>query len=111
MTATEEAGKRPGGRETPPETVEVRPAHRFDTAKLDRLLGEKLGANLTDIKQMGGGQSNPTFVLYTDKGEFVLRKQPPGQLLPSAHAVDREYRVLSALSKTDVPVPEMYFFC
>jgi aminoglycoside phosphotransferase (APT) family kinase protein len=111
MTATEEAGKRPGGRETPPETVEVRPAHRFDTAKLDRLLGEKLGAKLIDIKQMGGGQSNPTFVLYPDKGEFVLRKQPPGQLLPSAHAVDREYRVLSALSKTDVPVPKMYFFC
>lgn len=111
MAASEQAGQTTGRRETPPETVEVRPAHRFETDRLDKLLGEKLGARLTGIKQMGGGQSNPTFVLYTDKGEFVLRKQPPGELLPSAHAVDREYRVLSALSNTDVPVPQTYFFC
>jgi aminoglycoside phosphotransferase (APT) family kinase protein len=111
MAASEQTGPKPGGRETPPETVEVRAAHRFETGKLAALLGDKLGAKLADIKQMGGGQSNPTFILYTDKGEFVLRKQPPGQLLPSAHAVDREYRVLSALSQTDVPVPKTYFFC
>ncbi len=100
-----------GRRVPPPETVEVRPAHRFETARLERLLADKMGARLIDIKQMGGGQSNPTFVLITDKGEYVLRKQPPGKLLPSAHAVDREYRVLSALSQTDVPVPQTYLFC
>jgi aminoglycoside phosphotransferase (APT) family kinase protein len=111
MAATDQAAKPPVRREIPPETVDVRPAHRFETDKLEKLFSEKLGARLADIKQMGGGQSNPTFVLYTDKGEFVLRKQPPGQLLPSAHAVDREYRVLSALSQTDVPVPKTYFFC
>jgi aminoglycoside phosphotransferase (APT) family kinase protein len=60
---------------------------------------------------MRGGQSNPTFLLATDRGEFVLRKQPPGKLLPSAHAVDREFRILSALSETDVPVPRPIFYC
>ncbi len=100
-----------GAPEELPETVEVREAHRFDTRPLEALIAEKLGAYMTDIRQMRGGQSNPTFVLATDKGEFVMRKQPPGQLLPSAHAVDREYRVLSALTKTNVPVPKTYLFC
>jgi aminoglycoside phosphotransferase (APT) family kinase protein len=94
-----------------PETVEVRPAHRFDTALLDTVLRSKIGAHLLDLRQMRGGQSNPTFLLITDKGEFVLRKQPPGKLLPSAHAVDREFRILSALSQTGVPVPKPIFFC
>ena len=92
------------------ETVEVREAHRFDTAALEKLLLDKLGARMDGIRQMRGGQSNPTFILATDQGEFVMRKQPPGKLLPSAHAVDREYRVLSALGQTDVPVPRMHFF-
>jgi len=96
--------------EPEPETVEVREAHRFDTAALETLLFDKLGARMDGIRQMRGGQSNPTFILATDKGEFVLRKQPPGKLLPSAHAVDREYRVLSALGQTDVPVPRVHFF-
>ena len=95
----------------PPETVQVRETHRFPTAALEALLSARLGVRLTGMLQMGGGQSNPTFVLATDKGEFVLRKQPPGKLLPSAHAVDREFRVLSALAQTDVPVPRMHFFC
>lgn len=95
----------------PPETIPVREASRFPTARLEPLLRDKLGARLTGLLQMGGGQSNPTFVLQTDRGEFVLRKQPPGKLLPSAHAVDREYRVLSALAATDVPVPRTHFFC
>ena len=53
------------------------------------------------------GQSNPTFLLKTANGEYVLRKQPPGELLPSAHQVDREYRVMKALESTEVPVPRM----
>ena len=93
------------------ETIPVREAHRFDTARLAELLGDRLGRRLTDIRQMRGGQSNPTFLLVTEGGEYVLRKQPPGNLLPSAHAVDREYRIIEALSKTDVPVPKPVLFC
>ena len=88
------------------ETIPVREAHRFPTGRLAELLGDRLGARLTEVRQMRGGQSNPTFLLVTDRADYVLRKQPPGQLLPSAHAVDREYRVLQALARTDVPVPE-----
>ena len=94
-----------------PETIPVREAHRFPTERLADLLTARLGARLGDIRQMRGGQSNPTFLLGTDRGEYVLRKQPPGQLLPSAHAVDREYRVLTALAGTDVPVPRPLLFC
>src|SRR5262249_18421556 len=94
-----------------PETIPVRDAHRFDTARLASLLAQRLGARLDEIRQMRGGQSNPTFLLATDHGEYVLRKQPPGKLLPSAHAVDREFRVLSALAGTDVPVPRALLFC
>src|SRR5919198_4582842 len=94
-----------------PETIPVREAHRFPTERLADLLTARLGARLGDIRQMRGGQSNPTFLLGTDRGEYVLRKQPPGQLLPSAHAVDREFRVLSALAATDVPVPKAILFC
>jgi aminoglycoside phosphotransferase (APT) family kinase protein len=94
-----------------PETIPVREAHRFPTDRLADLLGKRLGARLGEIRQMRGGQSNPTFLLATDRGEYILRKQPPGQLLPSAHAVDREYRVLTALAGTDVPVPRPILFC
>src|SRR5436309_2029028 len=83
-----------------PETIPVREAHRFPTERLAALLQAQLGERLVDIRQMRGGQSNPTFLVATDRGEYVLRKQPPGQLLPSAHAVDREYRVLAALAGT-----------
>lgn len=57
-----------------------------------------------------GGQSNPTFLLSSGSQQLVLRKKPPGVLLPSAHAVDREYRVMQALAKSDVPVPKLYAF-
>lgn len=61
--------------------------------------------------KFSGGQSNPTFKLSTSSGDFVLRKQPPGHLLKSAHAVDREYRVMAALKPTSVPVPQMMHLC
>jgi aminoglycoside phosphotransferase (APT) family kinase protein len=106
------SGVTAGTRRTqPPETVPVRDVHRFPTGDLRDMLFERLGVRLFGMMQMGGGQSNPTFVLQTDQGELVLRKQPPGKLLPSAHAVDREFRVLSALADTDVPVPRTFFFC
>jgi aminoglycoside phosphotransferase (APT) family kinase protein len=63
------------------------------------------------LERIGGGQSNPTFFVSFENRRLVLRKQPPGQLLPSAHAVDREFRVLKALTGTDVPVPEALLFC
>lgn len=61
--------------------------------------------------KFAGGQSNPTFKISTPNKEYVLRRQPPGKLLKSAHAVDREYRVMDALKNTDVPVPEVMHLC
>ncbi|MCQ3827825.1 phosphotransferase [Microbulbifer elongatus] len=58
-----------------------------------------------------GGQSNPTFKVETDAGLYVLRRQPPGKLLKSAHAVDREFRVMRALADSDVPVPNVFHLC
>jgi aminoglycoside phosphotransferase (APT) family kinase protein len=96
---------------------EVAPAHRFDEAGLRRHLEthiEGFGANLR-VQQIKGGASNPTFKLTTEGPNgplaYVLRKKPPGQLLASAHQVDREYRVMKALENTGVPVPRMRHLC
>jgi aminoglycoside phosphotransferase (APT) family kinase protein len=93
--------------------VPVLPNHRFDEAALAHYLaGQVPGAESgCVIRQFQGGQSNPTFHLQTPAGAYVLRKKPGGTLLPSAHAVDREFRVLSALTGTDVPVPRLWLFC
>ncbi len=93
--------------------VETLPQHRFDEAALFRYLREHL-ADFSDpatVQQFQGGQSNPTFVISTRDKRFVLRKKPPGQLLPSAHAVEREYRVMRALADTAVPVPYCRLLC
>ncbi|MBT8152204.1 MAG: phosphotransferase family protein [Gammaproteobacteria bacterium] len=66
---------------------------------------------LHEVEKFPGGQSNPTFLLSGDGGKFVLRRQPPGELLKSAHAVDREFRVIDALQNTDVPVPRAIHLC
>ncbi|GGP65667.1 aminoglycoside phosphotransferase [Shewanella algicola] len=63
------------------------------------------------LEKFSGGQSNPTYKLTAKSGVYVLRRQPPGKLLKSAHAVDREYRVLDALKYTDVPVAKVYHLC
>lgn len=63
------------------------------------------------LERIGGGQSNPTFFVSFDNRRLVLRKQPTGELLPSAHAVDREYRMLKALASTNVPAPAVLLFC
>lgn len=68
-------------------------------------------ASAITVQPLSGGQSNPTFRVSTDRGEYVLRKQPPGLLLASAHAIDREYRVMAALADTPVPVPRMLAWC
>ena len=98
-----------------PELTPVRAAHRFDERALGRFLQGELpdfpaGESLV-VRQFEGGQSNPTFLLAAGDREWVLRKQPPGDLLPSAHQVDREYRVMKALEATAVPVPRMYLLC
>lgn len=63
------------------------------------------------LEKFSGGQSNPTYKVLAQSGTYVLRRQPPGKLLKSAHAVDREYRVLKALKNTDVPVAQVYHLC
>ncbi|WKT59438.1 phosphotransferase [Microbulbifer thermotolerans] len=63
------------------------------------------------VRKFSGGQSNPTFKLEAASGLYVLRRQPPGKLLKSAHAVDREFRVMRALADTDVPVPRVMHLC
>lgn len=93
--------------------VPVLPNHRFDEAALQRYLRGRLPGfeGSMAVSQFQGGQSNPTYHLQTPAGAYVLRKKPPGKLLPSAHAVDREYRVMKALAGSDVPVPAMHLLC
>jgi aminoglycoside phosphotransferase (APT) family kinase protein len=95
------------------ELTAVREAHRFDEAALAAYLQAQIDdfAVPMTVRQFEGGQSNPTYQLITPNRNYVLRKQPPGELLPSAHQVDREYRVMHALWDTDVPVPKMYCLC
>jgi aminoglycoside phosphotransferase (APT) family kinase protein len=66
---------------------------------------------LLSAEKFAGGQSNPTFLITSTEGRFVLRRKPPGTLLKSAHAVDREYRIMAALAQTDVPVPRVLHLC
>lgn len=91
----------------------VRKAHRFDEEALLAYLERTVDgfAGPLAIRQFEGGQSNPTFLLETPTERYVLRKQPPGELLRSAHQVDREFRVMHALADTDVPVPRMLALC
>jgi aminoglycoside phosphotransferase (APT) family kinase protein len=95
------------------ETTPVRENHRFDESGLERYLIEHMPdfrGPLT-VSQFITGQSNPTFLLETRDARFVMRKKPSGTLLQSAHQVEREFRIMSALAATDVPVPRTYFLC
>jgi aminoglycoside phosphotransferase (APT) family kinase protein len=95
-------------------TMPVRDQHRFDPAPLGRWLEANLPGcrGPVVVEQFKGGQSNPTFLLETADGRrLVLRRKPPGKLLPSAHAVDREYRIITALAQTDVPVARSHALC
>ena len=82
-------------------------------ARLEAYLAQHMAgfAGPLTIKQFKGGQSNPTYLLETPARRYVLRRKPPGKLLPSAHAVDREYRVISALHAQNFPVAEPLAFC
>ena len=99
--------------QTSEQLTEVREAHRFDEGTLDRYLAEHLEGyrGPLRVRQFEGGQSNPTYLLSAKSGDYVLRKKPPGVLLPRAHMVEREYRILAALAATDVPVPKVHLLC
>ncbi len=94
-------------------TRPVADAHRFDVAALERYLRDHIEGfdGPLEVEQFKGGQSNPTYRLRAGARRYVLRRKPPGTLLPSAHAVDREYRVITALAGSDVPVARTYALC
>lgn len=89
------------------------PQHRFDEAALWAYLQQHLPdfSGPATLRQFQGGQSNPTFLIETPTRKFVLRKKPPGKLLPSAHLIEREYRILRALPADEVPVPRARLLC
>jgi len=98
----------------PPNTRPPREAHKIDSVALAKWLAAHIaGASGDDctVLQFKGGQSNPTYWVGIGDLALVVRKKPPGKLLPSAHAVEREYRVMKALAPTDVPVPHAMGLC
>uniref|UniRef100_A0A8C7X8Y5 Acyl-CoA dehydrogenase family member 11 n=1 Tax=Oryzias sinensis TaxID=183150 RepID=A0A8C7X8Y5_9TELE len=95
-------------------TTPVRQQHKFDVSKLQKYLSAKL--RLSDngalsVRQYSAGQSNPTFLIQSPSTSYVLRKRPPGELLPGAHQVNREYRVQKALFLAGFPVPQPLLHC
>ena len=96
-----------------PDTRPVASRHAIDTARLADWLGSHVAPldGPLEVAQFKGGQSNPTYLLTAGRQAYVLRRKPPGTLLPSAHAVDREYRVIKALERTGVPVARAHALC
>ena len=94
-------------------TKEAASALALDAGKLEAYLKAQVQdfAGPLTVKQFKGGQSNPTYLLETPARRYVLRRKPPGKLLPSAHAVDREFRVIRALYGQGFPVAEPHVYC
>jgi aminoglycoside phosphotransferase (APT) family kinase protein len=94
-------------------TKDAAPTLRLDVAQLEHYLSNQIAgfAGPLTVKQFKGGQSNPTYLLETPARRYVLRRKPPGKLLPSAHAVDREYRVIQGLHAEGFPVAEALAYC
>ncbi|MEM9668587.1 MAG: phosphotransferase family protein [Pseudomonadota bacterium] len=94
-------------------TKDVADTHRFDEAALAVWMEASVEGfdGPLEVRQFKGGQSNPTYQLVTPKKKYVMRRKPPGKLLPSAHAVDREFRVISALYPLGFPVARPYGLC
>nr|WP_070959282.1 phosphotransferase [Hyphomonas sp. Mor2] len=86
---------------------------KFNPQSIGRYLESNIKGfkTLRTLEKFSGGQSNPTYLITADSGNYVLRRQPMGEILKSAHAVDREFRVLSALQETGVPVPRVFHLC
>jgi len=97
----------------PRETIEVLESHRFDVRALECYVCERMADVKPpfQVRQFRGGQSNPTYYIETPSRRLVMRRKPPGQLLPSAHAIEREYQVMTALQGSGVPVPETFLLC
>ncbi len=94
-------------------TMPVQERHQFDVANLQSFMEsnvEGYSGQLT-VEEFAGGQSNPTYLLTAGDKQYVMRRKPPGNILKSAHAVDREYKVITALQNTDVPVAKTYALC
>ncbi|MDM0110351.1 phosphotransferase [Variovorax sp. J22R24] len=95
-------------------TMEVQERQRFDEASLRQWFASHVDADAGKgfrVSQFKGGQSNPTFLVEVAQRRYVVRRKPSGELLPSAHAVDREFRVMKALAGTDVPAPRVHALC
>lgn len=94
-------------------TRPVANAHQFDATRLEGYMCSHVEGfhGPLDVSQFKGGQSNPTYLLTSPTGKYVLRRKPPGKLLRSAHAVDREFTVISALYAADFPVPRPLVLC
>src|SRR6056300_1107096 len=88
-------------------------AQSLDVSRLDSWIRDYIPVFEGELQaeKFAGGQSNPTFKLTAGDRQYVLRRKPPGELLASAHAVDREFRVLDALRHTEVPVPHVVALC
>jgi aminoglycoside phosphotransferase (APT) family kinase protein len=94
-------------------TKDVAEPLRLDVARLESYLRQHVGniSGPLNVRQFKGGQSNPTYLLETPQRRLVLRRKPPGKLLPSAHAVDREFRVISVLHRQGFPVAAPVLYC
>ena len=94
-------------------TMDVQEKLKFPEKKLEEYLSDIIPSfeGKLSVKEFKGGQSNPTYQLITPKKKYVLRRKPPGKLLPSAHAVDREYRVITALNSVNYSVPQSFCLC
>jgi len=103
----------PSAQELNSGTKPVDPRHAIDEAALAAWLEANVEgyAGPLEVRQFKGGQSNPTYQLVTPAKRYVLRRKPPGKLLPSAHAVDREFKVISGLHKASFPVARPYALC
>jgi aminoglycoside phosphotransferase (APT) family kinase protein len=87
--------------------------HAVDTARLEAWMAAHIAgfSGPIDVRQFAGGQSNPTYLVQSRHRRYVLRRKPPGKLLPSAHAVEREFRVIAALAGSQVPVARAHALC
>jgi aminoglycoside phosphotransferase (APT) family kinase protein len=96
----------------PGDHATISSAPEFEPERVDTFLRSSLGglSGSMQIERVAGGQSNSTFYVTYSNRRLVLRKQPAGEILASAHAVDREYRILRALEDTDIPVPRALLF-
>ena len=94
-------------------TMNVQEKLKFPEKKLQEYLSDTVPSfeGPLTVKEFKGGQSNPTYQLITPNKKYVLRRKPPGKLLPSAHAVDREYKVITALNSVNFAVPKTYCMC